>query len=130
MEVVWNTNYRPAFDEISSYRSFYAPGSPIRNWTEVELTDDNSANKMKLTSARAQIKTMVSSRDTTDGVHFVLGTGATYGTFVRVLNMLLADSIPTYRVQDNGIWVMNVYLRPEVLSSDSTEMTVRVMPAL
>ncbi len=86
MEINWNATNRPEIAAISPFPDTYLPLSPKRNWSEVELTGNQITNKIKLATVRAQIKDLTNSRDTTIGVHFALGKGATYGAFVSVLN--------------------------------------------
>ncbi|GGG31329.1 hypothetical protein GCM10011323_38430 [Pontibacter amylolyticus] len=79
---------------------------PERNYKPVVLTRDAEQNKAAIASARAFINQMYTTGDGVNGIRYIF-QDASYGTYVSVLNSLKVDSIASFVVYENSIWVLN-----------------------
>lgn len=78
-----------------------------RNFTEFELTANDSLNKLKLAKAQNQIRSLVQSKDTIKGIHFHLADGTTFNDFIQVINICKIEKIDIFLPYQKDIWLMN-----------------------
>lgn len=77
------------------------------NFTEFELTANDSLNKLKLAKAQNQIRSLVQSKDTIKGIHFHLADGTSFNDFIQVINICKKEKIDIFLPYQKDIWVMN-----------------------
>ena len=80
---------------------------PEREFVEINLTGNKAEDEAKLAFAQLAIRELVSTNDTTTGVHFKFEDHAKYSGFVRALNILTIEKASTYAPYKNHIWVFN-----------------------
>jgi hypothetical protein len=95
------------YPEIKSLGCFGNELIKKLQFTEFELTANDSANKVKLDQAQNQIRSLVQSKDTTKGIHFHLQDGTTFNDFIQVINICKKEKIAVFLPYQKDIWVMN-----------------------
>lgn len=86
------------------FKNFEGAFPPKRNYIDLMLTGDESADKIKLDFARLEISEILSTNDRTKGLHFHFGDSSQYWTFVKTVDILRANGAKTYMALDNDIW--------------------------
>ncbi len=82
----------------------YLPFHTMRQYERVILTGNVSRDTLSLRRARWQMLRLSGQHDTINGIHFVLGKSARYGSIVKILDLadqVSLNSAPHY----TGIWV-------------------------
>ena len=77
------------------------------NFTEFELTANDSTNKVKLDQAQNQIRSLVQSKDTTTGIHVRLADQTPFNDFIQVLNICKIEKVAVFLPYKKDIWIMN-----------------------
>lgn len=77
------------------------------NFTEFELTANDSTNKVKLDQAQNQIRSLVQSKDTTTGIHVRLANQTPFNDFIQVLNICKIEKVAVFLPYKKDIWIMN-----------------------
>lgn len=76
------------------------------NFTEFELTANDSTNKVKLDQAQNQIRSLVQSKDTTTGIHVRLADQTPFNDFIQVLNICKIEKVAVFLPYKKDIWIM------------------------
>jgi len=100
------------FPEIKSLGCFGNELIKKLQFTEFELTGNDSTNIVKLDQAQIQIRSLVQSKDTTKGIHFYLADGTTFNDFIQVINICKKEKIAVFLPYQKDIWVMNNRVKP------------------
>jgi len=90
---------------------------PKRNFTQINLTENDAENRVKLLYVALQVRDLRQSNDTINGIHFHLNNTAKYSAFIKALEIarykggVTEDSLyktyKTYVANGNDIWVFN-----------------------
>ncbi|WP_157486040.1 hypothetical protein [Flavobacterium soli] len=78
-----------------------------KKYTVVNLTGDNSSDKIKLDIAKKNVRKLILSNDTINGIKFHFETKSEYWTFIRVLDILTIEKAKFYVPYKNDIWFTN-----------------------
>ena len=81
---------------------------PERNFTEIEFTGEQNADKIKLAFSKLRIKEILDRKDTLNALHFLFGNNSTYGMVVGAFDNLQALDVEKYVLGDKDIWFWNV----------------------
>ncbi len=85
---------------------------PQRNYVDIVLTGNQAYNKIRLDFAQLSIREIIARNDTARGVHFKFTADATYGNFVRVLDILAIERAQRYIVMDEDIYFIEAPEEP------------------
>ncbi|MBI1766992.1 MAG: hypothetical protein HYR67_01300 [Bacteroidetes bacterium] len=113
MEMTWTSKRSLQIDSIS-HPEFYSIMYPKgifkrilkRKYFLVELNGDDNKDSQKLRLAEQRIKDLISSPDTTIGIHFKFTPQTKYRSFIQTLNILLKNNAKTYWTHEDDIWVI------------------------
>jgi hypothetical protein len=111
LQFYWFTISRKQFTiEVRWYdpsdTSYFAQKIPVRNYTFVNITRDDIANKARIDSIKKAVLELSSCADTTSGVRVHFSDTARYESFVDVLNIVNSDDrLFPYQVYQNDFWI-------------------------
>ena len=77
---------------------------PYRKFTDLNLTGNIKADKIKLQFFHRRVSEMINSNDTTSGMHLIFGDSTNYGDFIRAVDILRSEKARLYLVVDNHLW--------------------------
>jgi hypothetical protein len=80
---------------------------PRRNYTNINISDNKNENTQNLLLAKQEIKKLISTQDTSIGIHFHFDMNATYSSFIKVIEICKNEKAKIYVVDDNDVWVYN-----------------------
>jgi hypothetical protein len=80
---------------------------PRRNYTNINISDNKNENTQNLLLAKQEIKRLISTQDTSIGLHFHFDRNATYSSFIKVIEICENEKAKIYVVHDNDVWVFN-----------------------
>jgi hypothetical protein len=83
---------------------------PKRKYTDIIFTGNEKDDKVKLQFAHIQTREILSSADTSIGIHFLFTDSSNYQTFIIALDNLRAEKAKYYFPVENDIWFF--YERP------------------
>ncbi len=86
------------------YSRFQKNLIPVRKYMTLNIVGEEAKDIRQLDIAKARISQIVSNSDTTAGVHFYFGKSASYGTFIKAIDILNLNGAKTYMVLDSDIW--------------------------
>ncbi|MGO4773732.1 hypothetical protein ACEN2I_18925 [Flavobacterium sp. W22_SRS_FK3] len=78
-----------------------------KKFSTVTLTGNISSDEAKLNIAEKEIKKLILSKDSINGIKFHFETKSEYWTFVRVLDILESKKAKFYLPYKNDIWFAN-----------------------
>lgn len=110
----WSPTFYPKSAELHP-----KPQLPLRNYTDIELTGENSTDKVKLDYAQVRLREMMSRQDSLSGIHFSFGDRSQYWTFVKAVNMCYAEGVKSFVPYENHLWA--VYTPQEPVSEQTSE---------
>lgn len=102
---VITTNW-PNPDNYKNNPEIWGQLPPKRNYIQIELTGNDSEDKIKLGFSQLQIRKMLFSGDSLLGVHFIFGNTAEYWTFITALDICRIEKARIYIPHNNNIWVL------------------------
>lgn len=77
---------------------------PKRNYTVISYSGNSLEDKIRLSYAQIRIREILKVEDTLNGIHFVFGDSANYGTFVETVDILRLEGAKTYMPMENNLW--------------------------
>jgi hypothetical protein len=83
-----------------------------RIYTDINLTDNDDENKVKLDFARLAIRQLIATNDTVRGIHFHFDDNSKYWVFIRALDICAIEKAKFYVAKDNDMWVFNFIPKP------------------
>ena len=86
---------------------------PKRNFIEINITGNDLENKVKLDFARLQIRKLISTQDTTQGVHFHFNEHSKFWTFIRAIDICIIEKAKMFVLKDNDLWIFILAPRPK-----------------
>jgi hypothetical protein len=89
-------------------------------WSFFEFAGNDTIDSVTYNHLRSEVRAFLSSRDTTKGIHIRLSRRTTYGTFVRILDMLNEHLITRYSVEGPDLWLPKFLPVRRQLASDDT----------
>jgi hypothetical protein len=78
-----------------------------KKYTVVNLTGDKNSDKTKLNIAENNVRKLILSKDTVNGIKFHFGKKSEYWTFIKVLDILAKEKAEFYVPYKNDIWFAN-----------------------
>ena len=87
---------------------------PQRKFIDINITGNDTTDKIKLDFAQIEIRDLVSTNDTTKGIHFHFDATSHYNAFVQVLNVILKEKQQYYTAYHDDIWIY--YFIPQAKS--------------
>ncbi len=111
MEINWSTedSWREIYDSTNPI-SFYL--HPDIEFLEINLNGNDKENKIKLDYAQLEIRRIIKTKDTTNGVHFLFESNAKYWTVIRAFDICNIENAHTYVPFKNHVWMFNYNPRP------------------
>jgi hypothetical protein len=85
---------------------------PKRAFIDFYITDNDKANKIKFDSSRVEIRKIISTNDTTKGVHYIFDNNSKYQTLIRAIDICLREKAMCFVPKENDLWVFNYIPRP------------------
>jgi hypothetical protein len=86
---------------------------PKRKYIDINITGNDLENKIKLDFARLQIRKLVSTKDTTKGVHFHFDEQSKFWTFISAINICKIEKAKMFVPKDNDLWIYIFAPRPK-----------------
>jgi len=77
---------------------------PKRNYTVISYSGNSLEDKIRLSYAQIRIREILKGEDTLNGIHFIFGESANYGTFVETVDILRLEGAKTYMPMENNLW--------------------------
>jgi hypothetical protein len=99
MEVTW---YSPVLDSRYSQELL-----PSKEYVHINFTGNPLTDKTKIEYVKILIDEMVSSFDTTRGVHIVFTDTAKYESFIEILNFCNNQDGLAYAPHESDFWIFN-----------------------
>lgn len=101
---------------------------PKRNYTNIYISDNNNNNKQNFLFAQQEVKKLISTQDTTIGIHFHFDKNATYSSFIKVIEICKIEKAKIYVVHDSDVWVFNyrTILKTEIPHIKPNETEIRL----
>lgn len=93
---------------------------PKRNFIDINITSNNLENKIKLDFARLEIRNLISTQDTTKGVHFHFDEQSKYWTFIRAIDICKIEKANVFVAKENDLWIFNFVPRPKPKAEEIT----------
>lgn len=84
---------------------------PTRNYLTINLSTENLEKGKQLATFQQNLKKLILTKDTTNGLHVIFSKWSTYGDFIAILNILQKEKAIIYVLKDNDVWVFNFYPR-------------------
>lgn len=78
-----------------------------KNFTTVTLTGNNDSDKIKLKEAQKNIKKLVNSKDSVNGIKFHFGQKSQYWTYVKALEIIKIEQGYSYFCYKDDIFFIN-----------------------
>jgi hypothetical protein len=111
--IVWaDTAFMNKEDVVFS--SFNGHFPPIRNYTDIVITGNQLDDETKLAFAQIRIREILNAGDSVNGLHFIFGDNAKYGSFVGAVDKLRVEGAKTYMPMDNHLWFYHFPPNPTV----------------
>lgn len=88
----------------SAFHQFQGHFPPIRNYKEIRLTGNPEANRTMMDFAQRSVRELLENADTINGIHFELDENASFGDFIRVVDMLKTEGAKTYMPLNEHLW--------------------------
>lgn len=104
IEINW---WHPSWKENYRNQNYYYEIYPNRNYTTISLSQENLEKEKQLLEFRKQLKKLVSTKDTFDGLHIKFNKKSSFGDLVAVINILLKEKAKMYVLKDYDVWVFN-----------------------
>lgn len=95
------------FSNIKTFKNFLSS----RNFSDIEFTGNKSDDKVILQYARIKIRSLIESKDTTNGIHFKLTEKAKYSSYVGVIEIFQNKNINAL-LDKNDVWYY--YQKPKL----------------
>lgn len=86
---------------------------PERKFVDINLTENDKENKIKLAFAHLEIRRLISTNDTINAIHFHFENNAKYWTLIRALDICIIEKAKTYVPKGSDLWVFNFVPRPK-----------------
>ena len=90
-----------------------------RTYLTITFNESLTENNIKLAYAQLRIREILSNNDSINGIHFQFTDQAEYGTFVKLLDILIMERAKHYVPNENDLWFF--YKPPRV---DVNEVSV------
>ncbi len=81
---------------------------PKRKYEDINITGVAALDEIKLTYSQIRVREMLQQNNASQGIHYHFGDSATYGSFIKALNILHIEMAEQYLVDENDIWFLNV----------------------
>ena len=78
----------------------------FRTFKSYQLTTNESQNLLLFKQIQSDIKNMVRSNDSKNGINIKLNTKTKYGEVVKILDVCKTEKAQTYILKDYDIWIM------------------------
>lgn len=85
---------------------------PERKFMDIQITDNDDDNKIKLEYSRLAIRELIASKDTIKGIHFYFEDASNYWSLVRAIDICFTEKATTFVPKDNDLWVFNYTPKP------------------
>ena len=95
---------------------------PKRNFIDINITGNDLENKIKLDFARLQIRKLISSQDTTKGVHFHFDEHSKFWTLIRAIDICKIEKAKMFVLKDNDLWIFIFEPRPKPIVEEIKEI--------
>lgn len=77
-----------------------------RNFKPYQLTTNESQNRILFKQIQTDIKDMVRTNDSKNGINIQLNTKTKYGEVIKILNICKTEKVKTYVLKDYNVWIM------------------------
>ena len=106
---IWEKDNAEESQYINSYLN-------SKKYSIVNLTGDKESDEVKLKIASENVKKIILTKDSINGIKFHFSKTAQYLSFIRVLDIMADNKVSFYFLRNNTMWFTNIQLRPFVNS--------------
>ena len=85
---------------------------PNIDFLNINLNGNDTDNKIKLDNAQLEIRRIVTTKDTTKGVHFFFDKDAKYWTLIKAIDICFIEKGTTFVPYENHLWMYNYFPKP------------------
>jgi hypothetical protein len=78
----------------------------FRNYKSFKLNPNTDKNEIIFRQIQMNVRNIIRSNDSKNGIHVKLGKETKYEDVIRVLDICVIEKAPTYVFKDYDIWIM------------------------
>lgn len=96
-----------------SYKKEFTQIKNTKIFKIINLTGNTDSDKEKLMKAQKDIRNIISTKDSINGIKFHFGNKSEYWSYIKVLDILQIEKAKAYLPYKNDIWFFNpIELKP------------------
>jgi hypothetical protein len=106
MEINWGSNFKNELIPFDVH--------PEREFVDFHITGNDKANKIILDSSQIEIRKLISTKDSTKGVHFIFNNDSKYWALIKAMDICFIENARCFVPKGNDLWVFNYTSKPRI----------------